>query len=273
MKRFYSDLGLVAVALIWGLTFPVIKIALDSSSAFSFNTVRFLLASLFFLPIARKLSIDGLKIGLMVFLGYTFQTVGLEFTTATNAGFITTLYVVFTPVISLLLYGERIDAVDAALAFTALSGAYLISGYGSAALGDVLILLCAIFFAAEIAMISHYSKSLNPTELAFSQVLATGFLSAIPASLKWRMEFNSDVVVAIAITAFFATFLAKMLQNHLQRYTASFDAAIIFSLEGVFAYMFSAVMLAETLTARQYAGAALIVASAMLVSARAMNHR
>jgi|Deesub1362B_J571_1020462.scaffolds.fasta_scaffold00053_32 drug/metabolite transporter (DMT)-like permease len=271
MKRFYSDLGLVAVALIWGLTFPVIKIALDSSSAFSFNTVRFFLASLFFLPIARKLSVDGLKIGLMVFLGYTFQTVGMEYTTATNAGFITTLYVVFTPLISLLLYEERIDGIDTVLAFTALSGVYLISGYGEAAFGDFLILLCAIFFAAEIAMISHYSKSLNPTELAFSQVLATGFLSAIPASLRWQMELNSDVVIAIAITAFFATFLAKMLQNHLQRHTTSFDAAIIFSLEGVFAYMFSALMLAETLTPKQYVGAALIVASAMLVSARALN--
>ncbi len=273
MKRFYSDLGLVAVALIWGLTFPVIKIALDSSSAFSFNTVRFLVASLFFLPLVRKLSVDGLKIGLVSFLGYTFQTVGMEYTTATNAGFITTLYVVFTPLISLLLYSERIDAVDAVMALTALSGAYLISGYGQAALGDFLILLAAIFFAAEIAMISHYSKSLNPTELAFSQVLATGLLSAIPASLKWRIEFNSNVILAVAITAFFATFLAKMLQNHLQKYTSSFDAAIIFSLEGVFAYVFSALMLAETLTPKQYAGAAIIVASAMLVSARALNQR
>lgn len=251
--------------------FPVVKLALDYSSAFSFNTVRFVAASLFLLPITRKLSFDGLKIGLMVFLGYTFQTLGMEYTTATNAGFITTLYVVFTPVVSLLLYGEKIDGIDAFLALTALSGAYLISGYGNAAFGDVLVLFCAIFFVVEIAMISHYSKSLNPTELAFSQIFATGLLSAIPASFKWQIEFNTDVIMAIAITAFLATFLAKMLQNHLQRHTTSFDAAIIFSLEGVFAYMFSAVMLAETLTPKQYAGAALIVLSAMLVSARAIK--
>jgi len=105
MKRFYANLGLLIVAMIWGATFPVVKIALNSMSPFAFNTIRFFITSLLFLPLISKKGMkEGFKIGLATFLGYSFQTVGLEYTTATNAGFITSIYVVLMPIIAYLLY-------------------------------------------------------------------------------------------------------------------------------------------------------------------------
>ena len=98
MKRLYADLGLLIVALIWGVTFPVVKVAVESVSPFVFNSLRFFMACALFLPFVSLDGFrDGFKIGIATFLGYSFQTIGLQYTTATNAGFITSLYVVLAP--------------------------------------------------------------------------------------------------------------------------------------------------------------------------------
>ncbi|AEA47726.1 DMT family transporter [Archaeoglobus veneficus] len=270
MKRLYADLGLLIVALIWGSTFPVVKIALDSMSPFAFNTVRFFISCLFFIPFLKKEGfVDGFKIGVMVFLGYSFQTVGLEYTTATNAGFITSVYVVLTPVVAYILYRIPVDRRDALGVTMAFVGIYLLSGYSGFNIGDVLLLACALAFATEIAMISHYSRLRNPTMLAFWQIFAVAVLSAPLAIITTtRFEFNTDVVYALLITAFLATFVAKMLQNWLQRYTKPSDAAVILSMEGVFSHVFAAVILAEHLSILQYAGALLIIIAVVVVSLR-----
>ena len=270
MKRIYADLGLMIVALIWGSNFPVVKMALDSMSPFAFNTVRFLIACLIFLPFLKGWDFkEGFKIGIASFLGYTFQTVGLEYTTATNAGFITSTYVVIAPLISWLVYKDVFDKKDVLCTLLALLGFYLLSGYSGFNYGDILMLFCAVFFAAEIAMISHYSRKTNPTMLAFWQSFAIFILSApIAIFTTTKFEINTTVVVALIITAFFATFVAKMLQNWLQSYTKSSDAAVILSLEGVFAHFFGVLLLAEILSFTQYVGAFLILIAAIAVSLR-----
>jgi len=116
-------------------------------------------------------------------------------------------------------------------------------------------------------MISYYSKLVNPTMLAFWQIFTVAILS-IPFAIftTTNFEINYDVVVALIITAFFATFIAKMLQNWLQRYTKPSDAAVIMSMEGVFSHVFAVAMLGECLNLLQYAGAALIVMAVIVVS-------
>lgn len=275
--RIYADIGLLIVALIWGLTFPVIKIALDSLSPFAFNTIRFAISSLLFLPVLKLLHTkfdvevlkDGLKIGFFVFLGYTFQTVGLDYTTATNAGFITSVYVVLTPIIAFLIYKTPFGLKDVVSTFLAFSGLFLLSGYNGFNIGDILILLCAVAFATEIAMISHYSKVNDPTMLAFIQIVAVALFSA-PISLFTTTKFNinQDVVIALIITAVFATVIAKFMQNWLQKYTMPSDAAVIFSMEGVFAHIFAILILNEILSFNQYIGAALVVLAVIIVSVR-----
>lgn len=258
------------MALIWGSTFPVVKIALDSMSPFAFNTVRFLIACLFFIPFLKLVDFkDGFKIGIMSFLGYAFQTVGLEYTTATNAGFITSTYVVLAPLISWLVYKDVFEKRDLFGVISAFVGFYFLSGYSGFNYGDVLMLLCALFFGAEIAMISHYSRMSNPTMLAFWQAFTIFILSApFAAFTTTKFNINPTVVFAILVTAFFATFVAKMLQNWLQSYTKSSDAAVILSLEGVFAHLFGVLLLTEILSLTQYLGAFLILAAVIIVSFR-----
>ncbi len=273
--RIYADVGLLFVALIWGLTFPVIKIALNNLSPFAFNTIRFTIASILFLPvlIALKTKFDGkalangFKIGIFVFLGYALQTLGLNYTTATNAGFITSLYVVFTPIIAFLIYKTSFGLKDVISTILAFAGLFLLSGYSGFNIGDILILMCAIAFATEIAMISHYSKTSNPTMLAFIQILVVAILS-FPVSLFTTVKFNinHDVINALIVTAILATVVAKFMQNWLQKFTMPSDAAVIFSMEGVFSHIFAILMLNEILSFNQYIGAALVVLAVIIVS-------
>jgi len=271
--RIYADLGLLFVALIWGLTFPVIKIALDNLSPFAFNTIRFTISSLLFLPFLKFLNFDsntirnGIKIGFFVFLGYAFQTVGLNYTTATNAGFITSLYVVLTPIIAFMIYKVQFNLKDLISTLLAFSGLFLLTGYSGFNIGDILILICAIAFAIEITMVSHYSKTNDPTTLAFMQILAVAVFS-FPISLATttRFNLNHDVINALIITAIFATVIAKFMQNWLQKYTMPSDAAVIFSMEGVFAHVFAVLMLNESLTLCQYVGAFLVISAVIIIS-------
>jgi len=174
---------------------------------------------------------------------------------------------VLAPLLAYMIYGislNRIDIVGILLAFI---GVYLLSGYSGFSLGDLLILACAFAFGLEIAMISYYSKLVNPTMLAFWQIFAVAILSTPFAIFTTvNFEINYDVVVALIITAFFATFVAKMLQNWLQRYTKPSDAAVIMSMEGVFSHIFAVAMLGECLNFLQYFGAALIVMAVIVVS-------
>jgi drug/metabolite transporter (DMT)-like permease len=274
MKRIYADLVLLSIALIWGITFPVIKIALDSISPFAFNTIRFFTAVVLFLPFIltnKNFSVrdvkTGMLIGVVVFLGYSFQTVGIEFTSATNAGFITSTYVVFTPIIAFLFFKVRITTEEILFITTTFLGLYLLSGYsGYFNFGDFLIMLCAVAFAVEIVIISHFSKIKNPLSLAFGQVLAVAVFSA-PLSLpSSKFNLNNEVLTSLLITAVFATTLARIGQNYAQKFTRSTDTAVIFSMEGVFAHIFSVFILGESLSFMQYLGAGLIILSVIGIS-------
>jgi drug/metabolite transporter (DMT)-like permease len=271
MKRLYADLVLLLVAFIWGITFPVIKIALENISPFAFNAIRFSIAAFLFIPFLKLTKKDfstGFKIGILVFLGYTFQTAGLHYTTATNAGFITSIYVVFTPVIAFIFYRIKVTRMELFSVFLAFTGLYFLSEFnGQFSFGDFLIFLCAIAFAGEIAMISHYSRINDPLSLAFGQVVAVAVFSA-PLSFVYTEKINitGGVVIAIFITAVFATTFARIAQNYMQKYTKPSDAAVIFSMEGVFSHIFAVIMLGETLTTTQYFGAVLIVLGVILIS-------
>ncbi len=276
MRGAYATLALLAVAAIWGATFPVVKIALEYSSPFAFNTVRFFISLFFFIPFLRSSALssfkDGFKIGIAVFLGYSLQTVGLQYTTASNAGFITSSYIVLTPLVAYLLYKTRLDVRDCIAIALAIVGFYLLSGYsGTPNIGDVLIFLCALAFATEIAMISHYSRVHDSTSLAFWQIFAVFALSAPFAALTPRFVLSTEVAVALLITAFFATFVARVIQNRFQRYTKASHAALVLSMEGVFSHIFAVLILAETLNMVQYAGAALITLAVVLVSLDTLN--
>ncbi len=272
--RLKADAGLLFVALIWGATFPVVKVALRAVPPFTFNTLRFSLSCILFALIFKDLKLRdtltaGIKIGFVVFAGYALQTVGLVYTTATDAGYITSLYVVLTPVVAWLLYRSPVSPRDVFCTMLALAGMALLSNASFKA--NLLLLGCAFAFATEIAMISHHSKISCPNALAFWQILAVALFS-LPFSVwevsNFSVRFSKYVLFALVITAVLATVVARYMQNNLQKMTKATDAAILFSMEGVFSHMFSAAFLGETLMPIQYIGAFAIVLAVLLVSVR-----
>ncbi len=275
--RAKADLYLLLVALIWGATFPLVKVALAYISPFAFNAIRFSISTLAFLILLPKIKVSkeklknsmltGIKIGFVVFLGYSLQTLGMVYSSATNAGYITSLYVVLTPVVAKIFYRNTIKLKELFCTFTALLGMLLMS-YNNLGLGNVMLLGCALAFAVEIAMISHNSKKFCSTSLAFWQVFSVAIFS-IPFSfldLNSKISFNSSVILALIITALFATVVARIVQNKFQKFTTAADAAVIFSMEGVFSHLFSFMFLGEKLGLLQLAGAVIIVLSVIAVS-------
>ncbi len=151
--------------------------------------------------------------------------------------------------------------------FTALLGILLMS-YNNLGLGNFMLLGCALAFAVEIAMISHNSKMFCSISLAFWQVFSVAVFS-IPFSfldLNSKISFNSSVTFALIITALFATVVARVVQNKFQKFTTAADAAVIFSMEGVFSHLFSFMFLGEKLGLIQLVGAVIIVFSVIAVS-------
>jgi drug/metabolite transporter (DMT)-like permease len=167
----------------------------------------------------------------------------------------------------MFLFKARVSRREIFFVITAFAGLYLLSGFSAEfSYGDILILLCAVAFAFEIVLISHFSRIKSPIYLAFGQVLTVAILSTPLSIVAYRFELSRDVAVALLITAVFATTLARIAQNHAQKFTRSTDAAIIFSMEGVFSHILAIFMLGESLTFTEYAGAGLIVLSVIGIS-------
>ncbi|MBF7084032.1 DMT family transporter [Desulfallas sp. Bu1-1] len=277
-RQVKADLALLFVAFSWGLTFVVVKDALSGIGPFYFVTLRFLLALLFLAAVYwrhlaglnRATLQAGAFIGLFLFGGYAFQTVGLQYTGPATAGFITGLAVVLVPFLTAAIYRR-------------LQGFYVLAGVACATLGlglltlqggrfsinpgDLLIFLCAVCYGLHIIMVGRYAWYHDPVLLAIIQIAtvsAVSFLFALGLE-KMPGHLTTPVWVAFLITAIPATSLAFLIQNKVQRYTSPTHTAIIFTMEPVFAAVTAHVLGREILTLSQVAGCALILAG-MLVA-------
>lgn len=277
-RQVKADLALLFVAFSWGITFVVVKDALAGIGPFYFVALRFLLASLFLVAIYwrhmakldRSTLLAGGFIGLFLFGGYAFQTVGLQYTGPATAGFITGLAVVLVPFLSAVIYRR-------------LPGFYVLAGVACATLGlglltlqggsfdtnpgDLLILICAVCYGLHIIMVGRYAGHHDPVLLAIIQIAtvsAASFLFALGLE-KMPARLTTTVWVAFLITAIPATSLAFLIQNKVQRYTSPTHTAIIFTMEPVFAAVTAHIMGREILSLSQAAGCLLILAG-MLVA-------
>jgi drug/metabolite transporter (DMT)-like permease len=238
--------ALILVTAVWGVTFVQVKDAVELYPLFAFLAVRYLVASAALAPPAarrlRTLGRDGLLagsvLGLLVALGIGLQTAGLERTTVTNAGFITGLYVLFTPLLALALFRTPIPRELWAAVALAIVGLALLSGVpkGSAA-GDLLVLVSAAAQALQIVMVERFANRFDAVALTFVEVgaacavflvlaLALGDLSAPRGATVWA---------AILVTGLFAVAFAYLVQVWAQRRVSATRIAVIFSLETVFA--------------------------------------
>ncbi|MBS4023484.1 MAG: DMT family transporter [Dethiobacter sp.] len=282
-KVLLADGSLISVAAVWGLTFVTVKNAIILLPPFSFNFYRFSLAALimflFSVPRWRKVNRvtvrAGLMLGVFLFAGYSFQTAGLLYTTASNAGFITGLSVVFVPLISTFLTGKRPGAGVILGVLCATAGLVFISAgeLYQFNFGDILVLCCAVSFALHIIFVGKYCTHHSTVWLVTLQIAAVAVLSGVSSLIfePGSGKFVPGIWPALIITALLATCLAFFTQNYMQRFTSPSHTAIIFTTEPVFAAFFAVWLLQETLTSNVYLGGALIVAGMLLSEFRGIS--
>lgn len=273
-----ADLLLLLVAMVWGLTFVIVKNAIASIPPMTFNGARFTIAFLTLLPwcyrrgvFDRLLIRRGTITGLMLFGGYSLQTIGLQYTTATNASFITGLSVVLVPLLAILGKQKKTTPTSTAGALSAAFGLGLLTlknGF-QANPGDLLVLGCACCFALHILFVDRYSQQFDTLAFVTVQIGFVALASGLIGFRKemWPLLLNKKVWAPLIITAIPATTLAYLIQNWAQKFTTPTHTAIIFALEPVFALIFALILLQEPVGSRELAGAVLIL-TGMLISQR-----
>lgn len=269
---------MVVVSFIWGAVFVVVKDALSDIGPFMFLALRFLLAFMLLVTLAwnnmrairRETIRYGCLLGVFLFIGYTGQTVGLKYTTASNAAFITGTSVVLVPILYALINLKIPELRTILTVLGALLGLYLMSFPDNnldLSRGDVLELIGAFGFALHIILVDRYSHRHNAVAITSIQILLVGFFSLLiaGASEAWPGRLTFSVAGAVLITSLFATSLAFLLMNALQKYSTPTRFAIVLTTEPVFAAVAAYLWMGETLTVRAYIGAAIILLS-MLIS-------
>ncbi|MDO9555847.1 MAG: DMT family transporter [Atribacterota bacterium] len=273
MKGIQAEIYLLIIVIIWGSTFALIKGVINIIPPYTYLTYRFLLAALILILIfwkkMKEINIMILKkgslIGIFLFLGYTFQTVGIKYTTATKAGFITGLSVVLVPIISHFFIKEKINRNSAIGVVLAFAGLWFLNYSSSFSfnLGDFLVLLCAVSFAMHIISVGLFSKKLDYVLLAITQITVVFVLSLLMALIFERpaihLSYSSNIWWSIVITGVFATALAFYMQNRFQRYSTATKTAIIFSGEPIFAAVFAYFLLGEKVGLIAWIGGLLII--------------
>ena len=281
MSRYFANLLLLLAGATWGAGFVAQSTAMDNIGPFLFIGLRFLVAAILLAPFAwlesRKAAVPvstahlrGFALtGLVLFLGMGLQQVGLLFTTVTNSGFLTGLYVVFVPFITLLFLGQRPHPVIWPAVLMTFIGIWMLAGGSLVSLnnGDFLTIACAVMWALQVILVGRYvGPSGRPLTLSFVQFALT---SALGLGVGLAVEtIDLDAIMAtlpeILFAGLFATGLAFTLQVIGQRYTTVPQAAIFLSTESLFAALFGAVILDEQIPALGYAGGMLIFIAILL---------
>ena len=274
---------LLGVVAVWGVTFVLVKDALNDASPLLFNLLRMTLASIALVIInhrhlrnlTRQSLLSGLIVGLFLAAGYQFQTAGLARTTAAKSAFITGLVVVFVPLFTIVpilrpanAHAPRwTTAIGALLAFSGLL--FLTTPtrttwqnlFSSIGLGDLLTLICAIAFAGHLLSLAHTSQKVPTGQLATLQIGTAAVIMAItlPLGGKPHLTITLRLLIALGITSLVATAAAFTIQSWAQQHLPPTHTALLLTLEPVFAALTSVLFLHEHLGQRALIGAALIL--------------
>jgi len=281
-RRILAEFLLGTVTLFWGATFPLVKDAVTQVPVLCFLWVRFALsAGLLAVAAGRGLgTLDqrgwtrGVLLGILLFLSYLFQTFGLTLTSAANAGFLTGLAVVWVPLLAGPMLAKP-PAPGAKLGVVlALGGLFALTYQAPWRLeaGDALVVVCSVFVALHILGLDALTEGYDGRALATVQI-ATMAVLAFAASLffepvTWPREWPSSLVTALLITAVFATAYAFWIQTSFQRWTTPTRAALVYTLEPVFAAVFSVTLGGERLGPLAWVGGALIVVGMLAAELR-----
>jgi len=269
---------LILVAAIWGATFAVVKLAIEDIPPFTFNAVRFSLAFLsliiFYPHFKAKIKAAAIAksslVGLFLFGGYSFQTMGLEHTGASKAAFITGLSVVLVAALN-SCFKKQLPSKQLSLGILfAVIGLGLLTfngppqsenGLMALNIGDILVFLGAICFAIYIILVDFYTKEIDTLLFTTGQIAIVALASILVGFTVESLPLNltPDVFRALLITAIPATTLAYFAQNWAQRHASPANTAIILALEPVFALVVAWFMLHEPLSSQELLGATLML--------------
>jgi drug/metabolite transporter (DMT)-like permease len=274
--------ALILVTAVWGITFVQVKDAVELYPLLAFLAVRYVIATAALAPIAvRRLGgfgreglVAGAVLGGLIALGIGLQTAGLERTTVTSTGFITGLYVLFTPLLGLALFRTPIPRSLWAGVALALIGLALLSGVpqGSGR-GDLLVLISAFVQAFHIVMVERYANRFDVFALTFVQVAAAAvaFGAVSLAFEELTVPRGWTVWSALIVTGLFAVAFAYVVQVWAQRRVSATRIAIVFSLETVFAGLFGYLLAGDRLGALGFAGCAAIFAGIVVAEPAAAS--
>jgi drug/metabolite transporter (DMT)-like permease len=274
-KQYFAELMLASVTLFWGATFPIVKDAIGEMPVMAFLWVRFAMAAVLLAMITGRsgfATLDrrgwrvGILLGTLLFLSYLFQTFGLERTSSANAGFLTALGVVWVPLLAGPLlkkpaaFGSKIGVG------LALVGLFMLTWHTPWTInfGDVLVVICSIFVALHILGLDFFTQGYDGRALTFVQIATMAVWGCIGSLLfepvSWPQVWSNSLIFAFVITSVFATAYAFWAMTTFQNRTTPTRAALIYTLEPVFAAIFSIWLAGDRLTTLGWCGGGLIVA-------------
>jgi drug/metabolite transporter (DMT)-like permease len=268
--------ALLGVTAVWGSTFVVVADAVAGLPVLAFLAYRFLAAALILLVVGRGVrGLDraglgwALVTGLVLWLGYLFQTFGLTLTTASKAGFLTGLFVVFTPLLAAVVLRRRASRSVWGSAAASTLGLLLLSGAGGAVspLGDGLVLLCAVAFAAHILLSDRALERVPLLPFVTVQVLVCGVVSLVLGGFLGQLAVPRDPSTwgALALTAVLASAVGFLVQAQAQRRLPPARIAVVLACEPVFAAAAGAVVAGERLRPAGWLGAGIMLGAVLAV--------
>lgn len=298
MRKLKGELYLLLAAVIWGSAFIFQKMGMDYIGPFTFGAFRFTLGSLALLPAIwitgginkyrpieerkqitpfadKELLVGALLCGIANFIAGSLQQVGIVYTTAGKAGFITSLDIVIVPLI-LLFLRKKVPLLTWVGIAIAAFGLYLLcitDGF-TIQLGDGLVMACAVAYSFQILLIDYYSERVDVLKLSFLQFFLAGICSLITAILFESIELQAviDCAVPVLYTAILEVSVAFTLQIAGQKYTPPAIATIIMSLEAFFSAVCGALFLGETMSGKEVIGCVLMMTAFIIAQIPEMRH-
>ncbi len=282
--KYTSEIILLFLTLLWGATFVIVKEALKEISPLLFVTIRFFIAGIILLPFmlkknfSRKSVLSGILLGVLLFLGFALQTVGLKYTPATKSGFLTGTVVIMVPILQILI--EKRPPTKGVIlgSLIVMFGVTFLSGGGNSIIsfladfgtnfnfGDILTLLCALFFALYIIYLDVETSKFDFWILLLVQIVTVAILGIIFSLIfsateieTIKITLTNNSLFALFYTSIFATLITTALQTKFQKNVTPAKAGIIFTFEPLFAAIFAFFLLGEKLSNFGYIGAALII--------------
>lgn len=278
MKKAYANMMLVIVTIIWGGGFIATSTALDTITPFYIMMIRFMGASILPILIAWKSLkqlrkedvLHGCITGVFLFLAFAFQTFGLKYSSPSKNAFLTATNVVFVPYLLWIFMRRRPNHKEIIASLICVLGIALLTLKPDAmmlTMGDVLSLICAVFFATHIIALERYSAHINVFAMTAMQMLSAGVISCVCALLLETppVTITPSAIGSLLFLIFGSTMLAYLLQTFAQKFTTANSASLILSMEALWASIFSFLFFQETMSLPMLIGATMIFFSILYI--------